>query len=329
MSRMKLAKWLVLLLLIATGFFGVLRFEEPVSDKPYPSKPITLIVSYGAGGVTDLGARILRPYVEKELGVSVRIVNVNGEAGWAGWKQLLVAPADGYTLAYINTPSLITGYLNPYNNRKENLDDFSLIANQVIDYGAIAIRPDETRFTTIRELAEYAAAHEVTTTSTGVASDDHLAVLKMNKVLGTKFVPVHAANTGRLRQGVTGGHIDVYFGNVGELTLSHKAHKLKVIALLAPERSAFLPDVPTLEEGMGATVYSWAARGIAGPPGLPPDKEAVLTAAFLRAMKNEEFATKMAEAGLVLRPMDGAAFRGLLEKDEAGIRGVSGLLNWQ
>lgn len=326
MNKMQFVKWLVLLLLVLAGIFSALRLETTNSDAPYPNKPITLIVAYGAGGVTDLGARLFQPYLEQELGVSVRIVNINGKTGWVGWRQLLSASNDGYTLAFINTPSLITGYLNPHNKWAKNLDDFSLIANQVIDYGAIAIRPDETRFTTIRELISYATTHEVTTTSTGIASDDHLVVLKLNKALGTNFIPVHAANTGRLKHGVIGGHIDVYFGNVGELTLPHKTNELRLIALLAPNRFDFLPNVPTFEEAMGVQVYSLAARGIAGPPGLPAERKEFLTAAFVRAMQNEEFKAKMAEAGLVLQPMNAQDFRYLLEKEESDIRGVSSLL---
>lgn len=329
MKKIKMWQWLALLVVGIISFSGLFHYEEQAAEGPYPNKPVTLIVSYGEGGVTDLGARILRPYVEKELGVPVRIVNVNGEAGWAGWKQLLASPADGYTLAYINTPSLITGYLNPQNKRIETMDDFSLIANQVIDYGAIAIRPQETRFHSVDELVAYAVQHEVTATSTGLASDEHLAMLKLNKAFGTNFIAVQAANTGRLKHGVIDGHIDVYFGNVGELTLAHKSGELTVIAVLAPERSEFLPGVPTVEEVTGSRLYSWAARGVAGPAGLPREREEILTAAFINAMNTEDCRKKMQEAGLALRPMDARAFRSLLEKDEASVRSVSGLLNWE
>ena len=329
MKKNRVLQWLMVLAAVAAVLSGVSHYEEKTAEGAYPNKPITLLVSYGAGGVTDLGARILRPYVEKELGVPVRIINVNGEAGWAGWKQLLSSPADGYTLAYINTPSLITGYLNPQNKRTETMDDFVLIANQVVDYGAIAVRPQETRFHSIDELIDYAVQHEVTATSTGLASDEHLAMLKLNKAFGTNFVAVQAANTGRLKHGVIDGHIDVYFGNVGELTLAHKSGELTVVTVLAPERSEFLPDVPTLEEITGSRLYSWAARGVAGPTGLPPEREAVLSAAFLKAMNTEECREKMREAGLALTPMDARSFRVLLENDEASVRSVSGLLNWE
>ena len=93
MNKMQVVKWLSLLLLVLVGFFYVLRLETTKSEAPYPNKPITLIVAYGAGGVTDLGARLFQPYLERELGVSVRIININGETGWKGWRQLL-SPAE-------------------------------------------------------------------------------------------------------------------------------------------------------------------------------------------------------------------------------------------
>lgn len=330
MKRIGPKQWLIIGIV---SLILLMTVTNPTSQdmslvREYPSKPITVIVAYGAGGATDLGARLLLPYVEEELGIPLRIVNVNGDAGWAGWKQLLDAPPDGYTIAYINTPSLLTGNLNPRTGRHMNIGDLSLIANQVIDYGAIAIRNDEARFTSIGELIEYAGKYEVTATSTGLASDDHLAVLKLNSALHTHFIAAHTANTGKLKEAVIGRHIDVYFGNVGELTLAHKRKELRVIALLAPERSAYLPGIPTLEEELGVKIYSWAARGIAGPPGIAKERVDILTAAFLRAMKNEKFQKEMDDAGLALRPMDSGQFRELLAEDERGVRSVLHLVNW-
>jgi len=303
--------------------------EDSSPNRAYPNKPITVIVSYGPGGATDMGARLLLPYVEQELGVPLHVVNVMGDVGWEGWMKLLNSKPDGYTIAFINTPSLITGYLNPQAKRDKRIEDFSLIANYVMDYGAIAIRPGETRFVNLQEVVEYARHNQLTITSTGVGTNNHIAILKLNKILGTKFVAVHALNTGRLMAGVTSGHIDVYIGNIGEVTVPHKQGQLKVIAVMEPERSAYLPDVPTVEEELNIKVYNWAARGLAGPGGMDREKIYILEKAFMKAMENEELNQKMQERGLALRPLASQEFYKLLKEDEQGVMSVIDLFDWK
>ena len=169
----KILKLLVILLLTVLIFAGcadqaseIVEVEKP-GEIDFPTRPITLIVSFSAGGGTDVGARLLIPYVEKELGVNINVVNKPGGSGWVGWTELLSAKPDGYTIGYINTPNLLVGYLDPQFNRDENIDSFALISNHVVDYGAISISPKETRFTNAKELFEYAKINEVTATTTG------------------------------------------------------------------------------------------------------------------------------------------------------------------
>ncbi|QNB48060.1 tripartite tricarboxylate transporter substrate binding protein [Thermanaerosceptrum fracticalcis] len=297
-------------------------------DDKYPSKPINVIVSYAAGGGTDVGARILLPYVEKELGVPLNVINKPGGGGWVGWTDLLKADPDGYTIGYINTPNLMTGYLDPQYKRDKTIDDFAVIANHVLDYGAIAINPKETRFKDLKELLEYAKKNEVTATTTGVGSDDHIAILKINKALGTKFVPVHTKGAAEGKASVMGGHVDTYFANVGEVLAPHKSGELKTIGVMAPERSEFFPDIPTLKEA-GADVTSWSGRGLAAPKGIDPAKLEKLVAAFEKAMKNEEHIQKMKDMGLAPKFMKGEEYVKFLKDDEKGVIEVSDLLGWK
>ncbi|MDI3533976.1 MAG: putative tricarboxylic transport rane protein [Thermosediminibacterales bacterium] len=298
------------------------------SKVEFPTKPITVIVSYAAGGGTDTGARILMPYVEKELGVEMVIANKPGGGGWVGWTELLNAKPDGYTIGYINSPNIFSGYLNPAYKRDATIEDFALIANHVVDYGAIAVRADDKRFETIDDLIEYAKNHEVTTTSTGVGSDDHIASLKLNDKLGTKFVAVHGKGAAYGKSGVLGGHIDAYFANVGEVTVPAKNGEVRVLAVMAPERSKFLPDVPTLEEKGYGKVYSWSARGLAAPKGVPEDRLNIIIDAFEKAINNSEQVEKMNKMGLDVKFMKGEEYYKFLKDDEAGIIGVKDLLGW-
>lgn len=294
----------------------------------YPKKAIKVIVAYGAGGGTDVSARMLLPYVEKELGVPMNVVNITGGAGYVGWTELLNSPKDGYTIAYINTPTIITGYLNPEAGRDRQLDNFALIANHVIDYGTIGIRPNDPRFSNLQEFIEYAKKNEVTATTTGLGSDDHIALLKFNQAFGTKIVPVHDTGYGTSKASVLGGHIDALFVNIGDILTDHKNGTLKALAVFAPERSKLMPDVPTVEEVTGKQVYNWASRGIAAAKGVPDEIIDKLSKAFLKAMEDPELDAKIKDVGLDMVPMDPAKYHEFLLGEEKSLTELLPLLGW-
>jgi len=303
-------------------------FSPLVSAENYPSKPISAIISFGAGGNTDVGARILFPKVEQELGNSLTILNKPGGGGWVGWTNLVNAKNDGYTIGYINTPNLITGYLNPQMKRNKNLESFDLIANHVTDYGVISINKDEKRFTNIKELVEYAKGHTLTVTTTGANGDDHIAMLKMNKKFGTKFVPVHTKGTANQRAAIQGGHVDVGFSNVGDANDAHKNGQLKILAIMSSKRSKFIDDVPTLEESGFPGVVSWSARGIAAPKGLAPEQLEVLRQSFIKGMNDPEHLKKMDEMGLMVDIKTGEDYKQMLVEEEDGVKELNSLLGW-
>lgn len=309
---------------------ALILFSAPstwAADK-YPEKAITVIIPFGAGGNTDVGARVLFPYVQEELGVPLTIVNKAGGGGWVGWTSLLNAKTDGYTIGYINTPNLITGYLDPQYKRNKSLDDFDLIANHVTDYGCISINKKETRFSNISELMEYAKKHELTATTTGAKGDDHIAMLKLNKRYGTKFVPVHSKGTANQRAAIIGGHVDVNFSNVGDTNIAHKDGELKILAVMAPERSDFIPEVPTLDESGYPGVYSWSSRGLAAPKGLTEEQLTILRNAFAKGLANPEHLKKMKTMGLKVDILTGQDYMDMLVNEEQRVLELKDLLGW-
>lgn len=320
---------ITVLVMMAGALAGCGANNQAAKQEKFPVGPINVIVAFAPGGGTDIGARLLMPVVEKELGVPVTVVNKSGGGGWVGWSELLNSKADGYTIAYINTPGLMAGYLNPTLKNNKSLDDFEVIANHVIDYGAIGIRPDETRFKNIGELIEYAKANEVTGCSTGVANDEHILMLRMNKMLGTKFIPVHTKGAGEGKASVLGGHIDVYIGNIGDVTTAHKDNELKIVAVAAPERSKFIPEVPTLEESGYKGLYGWASRGLAAKKGIPQDRLEKIINAFEKAINNPEHIKKMGDMGLEVKFMKGQEYLKLLKEDEDQVKSVFDLLEWK
>jgi len=302
--------------------------NESSDKEKYPNKPISVIVSFAAGGGMDVGARVLTPYLEKELGVPVVVVNKPGGGGWIGWNELVTANPDGYTIGYLGTPNLITGYLDPKQNRKENLDSFTMIAKHVTDPGTISIRNDETRFKNIQELIDYAKTHEVTVTTTGIGSDDHIAALKLNKKFGTQFKMVHTNGSAEEVTMFLGGHVDVLFANVSDVMNLQKENQLNVLTVMAEERSPLLPDVPTLKESGFEGVTSSAERGFAAPKGLDSEKLAILQAAFEKAINDSEQVKKQAEAGLQVDYRNNDDYKNQLKEIEAGLLEIRDLLGW-
>jgi tripartite-type tricarboxylate transporter receptor subunit TctC len=298
------------------------------SESDFPTQPISVIVSYDAGGGTDTTARTLTPYLEKELGVPVNVINQPGGSGWVGWTALANAKPDGYTIGYLNSPNIAGGIVNPSVKRDVNLDSFEVLGNHVADPGVIAIRTDEDRFTNLGELIKYAKKNKLKTNGSGVASDEHLVSLTMNKKLGTNIEAVQFEGTANSSTAFLGGHIDILVTSAGEAYNLHNSGQLKVIGVAAKERSAFLPDVPTFEEAGYEGVLSQATRGLAAPKGADPEKIKILKAALDKAINNAEHIEKMEKIGTQVNYATSDEYRSMLEQDIKDINDLKDLLGW-
>jgi len=292
----------------------------------FPTKGITLIVPFAAGGGTDTGARLMAAEVEKILKVPVTVVNKAGASGWLGWTELLAAKADGYTIAHFNDIDVIAGYLDKQQNRKNTVDDFAPIYCYVADPQIIAINVSDKRFTTIEELITYAKTHEVTVAIPGNPS--FIAMTKINSQLGTKFLAVRNKGAAESLPAVMGGHVDVMLNTVGETTVPAKAGQIKPLAVLSKERSNFLPDVRTFKEAMNSEIVSASVRGYAAPKGVDPAVLNVLISAFEQGAKAETFKTKMAEQGLATVSMSGDTYKAFIKAEESSVKSILPLLGW-
>lgn len=320
---------------LAFGIMAGCSSNQEAGSKPasgekgdFPNKPLNIIVSYDAGGGTDTTARTLQPFLEEELGVTVNIMNKPGGSGWVGWNGIANAKPDGYTIGFLNSPNFASGLVNPTMEKQIDLDSFQTIGNHVADPGAVAIRVDDDRFSNFKELVEYAKKHEVTTTATGVAGDDHLVTLKLNEALGTKFRVIQFEGTAKSRAAFLGGHVDVLITSVGEAYPMHQEKQLKVAAVTAEEKSPFLPDVPTVAESGYETVISQSTRGLVAPAGVEPEKIEILEEALEKAATNAEHVEKMKEIGTQAHYVNGEEYRKLLEQDVKDIEALKDLLDW-
>jgi tripartite-type tricarboxylate transporter receptor subunit TctC len=152
------------------------------------------------------------------------------------------------------------------------------------------------------------APGKISACTTGILSDDHLAILMMQEAAKCEFRIVHFDGGTQQITGVLGGHVDCAFDNVGGIFKRVLSGEARGLALTDVERSKFLPEVPTTKELGFGTVISSSTRGVGAPKGTPADIIKVIETSFLKAIKSPEMQQKMDAVGLALKPMVGAEY---------------------
>ena len=275
----------------------------------YPTKPVQLMVAYPAGGSTDVGARIVAAIAEKELGQSMVVVNKAGAGGQVGWTEMARQKPDGYYIGFVNLPATNTVVLDPERKAAFGIDAFTPIINQVLDPGVIWVKADSP-YKSLKDLIEAArkSPNKISTATTGILSDDHLAILMVEEATGVVFRIVHFEGGAPQMTAILGGHVEVAFDNVGSIVKRVKSGEVRALAVTDTQRSKFLPDVPTTPELGYPSVISSSTRGIAGPKGLPEPVVKKLQEVFRKAMEHPDHVKKMEDAGLAIRVMVGEEY---------------------
>ena len=285
-------------------------FAQAAFAQGFPTKPVQLMVAYPAGGSTDIAARIVAAIAEKDLGQSIVVVNKGGAGGQVGWTEMSRAKPDGYYIGFINLPALNTVILDPDRKAAFNADAFVPVINQVLDPGIIWVKGDSP-YKNLKDLIDAAKRNpqKISAATTGILSDDHLAILMMEEAApGALFRIVHFEGGAPVLTAVMGGHIDCAFDNVGSVFRRIKTGELRALAVMDTQRSPFIPDVPTMPELGYKTVISSSTRGIAVPKGTPQPVIRRLEQSLKKAMDDPEHLKKMEEAGLQLRIMVGEEY---------------------
>ena len=274
---------LLLAAICAVGLSGAARAA-------WPEQPINMIIAYAPGGGTDIIARNIIPFIEKYLGDGARIVVSNrpGAGGDIGFAAIALAPADGYTIGFINTPPVITVPIE----RKTTwtIQSYDLLGNIVDDPGTFCVHADSA-FKSLADIAAYAKANPGTTTvgTTGVGSDDHLAMLMFEKTAGVKMSHIPFKGSADTRTAIIGKHIMVAAINVGEaLQYLKGGSPIRCLGQMTAVRTSMAPDWPTFKE-QGYNFEMASLRGLVAPRGLPPAIRERLANAVGRAAADPEF----------------------------------------
>jgi tripartite-type tricarboxylate transporter receptor subunit TctC len=276
----------------------------------FPNRPIQLMVAFPAGGSTDIAARIVAAIAEKDLGQPIVVVNKGGAGGQVGWTEMVRQKPDGYYIGFINLPATNTVILDPERKAIFTEKDFTPIINQVLDPGVIWVRADSP-YKTVQDLFDAAkkAPGTIRAATTGILSDDHLAILMAEEAVpGATYRMVHLEGGAAQFKEIMSGNIDVAFDNVGSIVTRVKSGEVRALAVLDDVRSKFLPDVPTTKELGYPTVISNSTRGIAAPKGTPEPIVKKLQEALKKAMDNPEHVKKLEDQGIAIKIMVGEEY---------------------
>jgi tripartite-type tricarboxylate transporter receptor subunit TctC len=303
----------------AMGFLAaanVLLLGGPASAE-YPERPITMIVAYPAGGSTDQTARLLATFLQPELGGNANIVVENrpGAGGDTGFRALATAEPDGYTIGFINTPNVVTIPIE----RKTRYDwkSYDLLGNVIDDPGNFSVQSG-SEIKSLADLAAYAKAHpgEVTVGTSGIGSDDHLAMLAFQRLAGVEMTHVPFKGAADVRTALVGGHIMVGAMNIGEAMVAQASGAaIRQLGQMSQQRSDVAPDVPTFKE-QGFDIELNSLRGTAAPKGLPEPVRERLVTAVAKVAANPEFQAKMKASYTPMRFLAPGEFATVLQKAE-------------
>jgi tripartite-type tricarboxylate transporter receptor subunit TctC len=242
---------------------------SPAHAQDYPSKPIRLVVPYGAGGSSDGPMRIIAQEVSKQLGHQMVVENKPGQGAMLGSADVVKAPADGYTLLLASNPNAISASL--YSKLTFNpIEDFAPITLLGREQAVLLVHPSFPA-KTAREFVAYVKANpdKVNYGSSGNGSAQHLFMALMMSMGELKMTHVPYKSSGGVTTDLLGGQIQTAMPGLAAMVSHIKEGKLRAIAVSGAARSPLLPDVPTLAESgfKGFEAYIW--MGILAPKGTP------------------------------------------------------------
>ena len=291
MSKLKSAAVALAALALSAASFGA------ASAQDYPSRTVTMVVPFAAGGPTDTVARLVAESMSRSLGQQVIVENVGGAGGTRGAGQVAKFAPDGYTvlLHHIGQATSATLYRKlPYNV----LTDFEEVG-LVTDVPMTMIAKSGLEPKDIPGLVAYVKANKdkVIYGNAGVGSASHLCGMLFMSALGTQMTTVPYQGTGPAMNDLVGGQIDLMCDQTTNTTGQIKAGKVKAYGVTTPNRLKSLPDIPTFKEGglPGFEIAVW--HGMYAPKGTPKAAIDKLNAALVAALQDPKVVARFADLG--------------------------------
>ena len=282
----------------------------------WPQRPVRIVVGYGAGGGTDLVARIVAQALQEKLHQSVVVENKVGASGILGADSVARADKDGYTLYLVNNAHIIVGVMTkklPY----ETIASFEPIGQVATGSLAIVARPDFPA-KDVKELIELAKASpgKITFASVGNGTTQHFTAELLMQVAGINMLHVPFRNSPAAVSGVMGKHVDLMFDTVSAVLGPIQGGELKALAVTGRERFPAIPTTPTaIESGLlpDYEVTTW--YGLVAPAGTPKPVIEKLNKALNDIVADDVVKERMAKAGAIAAGSTSDGFRDHLKAE--------------
>jgi tripartite-type tricarboxylate transporter receptor subunit TctC len=289
---------------IVAAVLALLAFVGPAAADDYPSRTITIVVPFSAGGPSDALARILAKFMETKLGKSVVIENVTGAAGSIGVGRVVRSPPDGYTVSFGHLGTHVANgaiYKLGYDLVKD-LDPVVLLPSNPM----IIVSKNAVPAKSLKELIEWIKARPAPATAgtAGAGSGSHIAGVYLENVTGVKLQFVPYRGTAPAMNDLIAGQIDLIVDQLSNSIAQVRAGTIRGYAVTDTARAQSAPDIPTADEagvkGFNMTLWS----GLWVPKGTPKAIIAKLNAAAVAAMNDPGVRKQLENQGLQVPPAD-------------------------
>jgi tripartite-type tricarboxylate transporter receptor subunit TctC len=291
--------------LIAVAVCALLQGTVIATAQIYPSKPITLIVPFGAGGPADTLARLLGERMKITLGQPIVIENVTGAAGSTGVGRLVRAAPDGYS---IGIGHLGTHVFNSalYNLQYDLVNDLQPIALLPANTSVIVSKSDVPA-RTLTELVAWLKANpeQASAATAGLGSIAHIASIYFENKTGAAFRIVPYRSGAAAVGDVVAGHVTFMFDQLtGGSSEMYRSGKLRPFAVTAKTRLPAVPQIPTVDEAGLPGLYVSTWYGLWAPRGTPPTVIAILNAAVIEAIAEPEMRKRLDAQSATVPPRE-------------------------
>jgi tripartite-type tricarboxylate transporter receptor subunit TctC len=305
-----IAQWLAALMLVASS--------APSLAQQFPTKPITLIVPYAAGGNVDISTRILQAGIGNALGQPIIIENRPGGGGTIAGDFVARAAPDGHTLFVGSNGPIMFGPMTmpkpPYQWDKA----FAPVSTLAFATNMLLVRPG-LPVKTVAELIDYSKKNpgKLTLATSGGVSINHFLAELLKLKTGITWTEVHYRGNAPAIQDLVAGHVDVGFQQLTDSRTYIEAGKLRALAVLGPKRAAPIPDVPTSAEAGYPDVQGITFNGVFAPKATPAAIVDKLSATIRTALQNPETIKKLAALGSEARGSTPGEFATFLQRETA------------
>ena len=273
--------------------------------QPFPARPITMVVPFGAGGPTDALARIVAERMRGALGQSVLVENVTGASGTIGIARVARAAPDGYTMVLGNWPSFVVASAIYHTLSYDVLKDFEPIALLPNNPYIVVTRKDVPAKNLQQLIAWLKANDKVSAGTGGPGAGQHVSGVYFQNVTGTtfQFVPYRAGSSDIMRD-LVAGHIDLTFDQAISALPYVRNDQVKAFAITGRTRLAAAPNIPTVDEAGAPGVYISTWFGLWAPKGTPAEAIGRIAAAVQEALADPAVARRLADLGQEIPPAE-------------------------